>query len=287
MLGPASSLLRRQCARSTTTLRAGAAFLRRPSVPTSIARQSRSLHSVPELQNQEAYRTNGLSPLFSPQGFEVAWVQYQKQLVDGLNEMVGGTQIENVPALDTAVMTAKRPELAQTFNYASQAHNNHFFFDGLTEHQTLPSEDLLSRFILPTFGTLDNLKQELIATGMAMFGSGWVWLVLDQQRKMRILATYNAGTPYGEAYRRQEIDTNTGSSLSSSPMSQDVRGKGAPWPLPLLNVSTWPQTWMADYGLEGKQQYLENWWHAIDWSVVMQRLPQSTIGQGSRPIAFN
>lgn len=121
---------------------------------------------------------------------------------------------------------------------------------------------------------------------MAMFGSGWVWLVLDQQRKMRILATYNAGTPYGEGYRRQEIDTNTLSSLSSA-ATNFQGGKGAPWPLPLLNVSTWPQTWLVDYGLQGKQQYLENWWNAIDWRVVMQRLPQGTTLQGgSRVMSF-
>jgi len=33
--------------------------------------------------------------------------------------------------LDITVMTARQADLAATFNYASQAHNNHFFFETL------------------------------------------------------------------------------------------------------------------------------------------------------------
>lgn len=31
-------------------------------------------------------------------------------------------------------MTARQADLAATFNYASQAHNNHFFFEALVSH---------------------------------------------------------------------------------------------------------------------------------------------------------
>ena len=34
-------------------------------------------------------------------------------------------------AMDIAVMTARQPDQASIFNYASQAYNNHFFFQGL------------------------------------------------------------------------------------------------------------------------------------------------------------
>jgi hypothetical protein len=33
--------------------------------------------------------------------------------------------------MEIAVMTARQADLAATFNYASQAHNNHFFFEAL------------------------------------------------------------------------------------------------------------------------------------------------------------
>ena len=33
--------------------------------------------------------------------------------------------------MDIAVATARQPDQASIFNYASQAYNNHFFFQGL------------------------------------------------------------------------------------------------------------------------------------------------------------
>ena len=47
------------------------------------------------------------------------------------------------------------------------------------------------------------------------------------------------------------------------------------FPVPLLNVSVWPQVYMTDYGVtkEGRREYLENWWNCIDWVVVAQRYP--------------
>lgn len=42
-----------------------------------------------------------------------------------------GTTLEAQTALDIAIQSSRRPELAATFNFASQAHNNHFFFESL------------------------------------------------------------------------------------------------------------------------------------------------------------
>lgn len=129
-------------------------------------------------------------------------------------------------------------------------------------------------------------------------------------RRLRILATYNAGTPYpGAIARRQDIDTNTyaspyqhyqGSSAYPSAYSagygNDIldstlsaasnarAGLSGPmhYPIPLLNVSVWPQVYMTDYGVsaQGKRDYLENWWNCIDWVVVAQRYPGLQSGTG-------
>lgn len=45
--------------------------------------------------------------------------------------MIAETEFANKPAMDIAILTARQADLAATFNYASQAHNNHFFFEAL------------------------------------------------------------------------------------------------------------------------------------------------------------
>ena len=151
-----------------------------------------------------------------------------------------------------------------------------------------PPSDSFTAALTPTFPNFDVLKTEITATALSLFGSGNVWLVLDKQRRLRILATYNAGTPYPGAHgRRQDIDTNTLSSPSQSNSYYGAYGNdvldatiaaarsagGISWPIPLLSVSVWPQVYMKDYGvsMEGRRKYLEKWWNCIDWSVVVRR----------------
>lgn len=284
MLSPAySSLLRRSGAGAlwTALTRPTTAPLPGPAAILSAVR--RSLHQVPDLHNQEVYEQYGIDPLFSPGGFNIAWREYQGMLVDGLNELVAGTTLEEETALDIALQTSRRPELAATFNFASQAHNNHFFFESLVDHRAQPSPEPLTRAVADTFSNIDALKAELTATALSLFGSGTVWLVMDRSRRLRILATYNAGTPYPGAHgRRQDIDTNTLSgplhgyqndTLSSTMAAAKGAGGMNMYPLPVLSVSVWPQVYMTDYGVDMKRRraYLENWWKCINWDLVVER----------------
>jgi len=133
---------------------------------------------------------------------------------------------------------------------------------------------------------VEAMKTEILATAEAMFGCGWVWLVLDQGKRLRILCTYNAGTPYGEAYRRQNTDVNTGETLGTandSPQRSAVRGQGVQNILPLLNVNCWQHAWITDYGVLGKKAYLEHWWNRVDWGVVAGRMGGAMLGSIRQP----
>jgi superoxide dismutase len=130
-----------------------------------------------------------------------------------------------------------------------------------------------------TWSSPEALKTEFLTTAKKMFGNGWVWLVLDQTKYLRIVCTYNAGTPYGAAYRRQETDMNTTPDLSIRETTNAVRNSsaaGANWAVPLLNINVWEHAWVEDFGVNGKEQYLEAVWNAIDWSVVSARFASTS-----------
>lgn len=127
--------------------------------------------------------------------------------------------------LDTAIATSREPHLAATFNYASMAHNNHFFFSGLSksggtdksEHMSTQLREELEQ----SFGSLESLRRELVLTADAMFGPGFVWLVQQtdgvgaKARPFKVLTTYQAGSPYPNAHwRSQGIDMNNHGSSS-------------------------------------------------------------------------
>lgn len=124
------------------------------------------------------------------------------------------------------------------------------------------------------------MRTELLTTAASMFGNGWVWLVFDQNKNLRILCTYNAGTPYGAAHRRQDTDMNTRKTLGDNNISymtdtlrSVTQGNNSNWAVPLLNINCWEHAWLEDYGIGGKERYLEAVWDRIDWNVVASRWP--------------
>lgn len=145
----------------------------------------------------------------------------------------------------------------------------------------------------------ESLKQDFLATASAQFGPGFVWLVAQKQTGLlRILSTYNAGTPYPEAFARQQgVDMNNEPAPTSDRRSNQnlsflglsASGEGthelAPGgvPLtPLLCVNTWEHVWMMDHGINGKDEYLERWWDRVDWNAV-EDAHKAAQGYGAGP----
>lgn len=151
-----------------------------------------------------------------------------------------------------------------TFNYACQAHNNHFFFN-----QLLPNEfqedipETLRQAIENQWGSIDRFRDEFLDTAESLFGNGWVWLVLDSELQLRIVATYNAGTPYVWD-RRQTLDSNTAID------SIDFIAKKNFSLIPILNLCCWQHCYLSQYGIDGRKQYLKNWWKCINWERVYE-----------------
>lgn len=190
--------------------------------------------------------------------------------------------------------TARDPELAHIFNYASAAHNNHFFFKHLAPAEVAIPATLRTQLEL-SFGSIETLRREMVNTAAAMFGPGFVWLVLSQPRggfpTYKVLATYLAGSPYpGAHWRRQPNDmatavgpTEPGLQTARQYLEDTAYGQGnvsaaaarrkeiAPGGIdlfPVLCLNVWDHAYLRDYGVGKKLEFAERWWHFIDWEKV-------------------
>ena len=95
------------------------------------------------------------------------------------------------------VMLARDEGNIPLFNQAAQVWNHEFFFEGLSllDEDKAISGTLLD-LIRSDFRDVENLKNELIKTALSRFGSGWVWLVLENGH-LKVQSTTNAETPIG------------------------------------------------------------------------------------------
>ena len=271
---------------------------------------------MPVLKHQEAFETKGIEGFISPEGFRISWTNQQQNLINKLNELTVGTPEEEMSIQKLVLYSARRSEKAALFNHASMAHNNHFYFEGLrpdtpklangeTTESLIPKE--LRSDINLCISSVETMREEIFTTAMAMFGSGFVWVVHESgsSGNLRILTTYNAGTPYPEAHSRLPVDMNTmdtkvpsGRYLTSKDhnrrmteinnnvgsfghyskghLEKKILGPGMDemsHVVPILCVKVWEHAWLYDYsnGPRAKATYLKHWWNSIDWDTVYQR----------------
>lgn len=245
---------------------------------------------MPPLAHGEKFARDGVGQMLSPEGFDMAWTQYQGYTVQRLNELTAGRPDEGTKVKDLIIKYARNADTATLFNYASMAHNNHFMFSTLTPTPKPPPKICSGNFLTNidiAFSSFESLRETFLATAASMFGPGFTWLVKENPgQKMSILNTYLAGSPYpGAHWRKQPVDaattdfgvipnSNTGwaPSMSAGAVGKFSRGPplapgGANLDV-LMCVSTWEHAWLRDWGVAGKREYLEAWWGSIDWRVV-------------------
>lgn len=238
----------------------------------------RSLHDVPVLQKHQHYAKNGIQGLYSAKGYNSAWLEYQKYLTTNLTLKTVGTQHETRTPLHIILLTSKNGLEQSLFHYALQAHNNHLFFELLTD-KDLASSTKPSRFILERLADydiqgLEGLKDKIIETANTLTGQGWVYLVERGDKSLEIIASNNDGTPYYFG-RSLSLDLNGGVSEETydkyEALKEQSKGKKLDFTLPLLAINVWDVAFWADYGLNGRQEYLKNVVDCISWDVVNLR----------------
>ncbi|KAH0847964.1 hypothetical protein AYO21_03669 [Fonsecaea monophora] len=300
-------MITRPPARPQSLLRA---FVKQANATPSsfLKRQVRRKHTVPVWANQtkqDFFARHGVPGFLSAETYQETYVKYTQHLCDRLNELVLGTADESSSTYDLHAKCAHRSDRAHLYNLAAMVEFTRFFWEYLTENEdpAIHKPGLnTTRSIEASFGSVQNLREEMLETADAMFGNGFVWLMKGKNvGDMRILATYNAGSPYPDAAPRrddkdmatfdgrilsdqlsgrgglglpslEERNISTGNSTAGSfgdfSSSRANLYAGALDMQPILCVNVWEHQWLRDYGLLGKKWYLGAWWDRIDWQKV-------------------
>jgi Fe-Mn family superoxide dismutase len=137
---------------------------------------------------------NALEPIISANTLSFHYGKHHKAYVDKLNELVAGKPFADMPLEQIVKVTFPDPEKKAIFNNAGQTWNHTFYWNSLrAKGGGNPTGTLLSK-INATFGSLDDMKKQLVDAGLTQFGSGWAWLVSDKGT-LKIVKTANAETP--------------------------------------------------------------------------------------------
>ena len=195
------------------------------------------------------YAYDALEPHIDAETMHLHHDKHHKAYVTKLNEALAKEPsftppadvddlVKNLEAVPESIRTAVRNQ--------GGGHANHSLF-----WQTLnPDRDKLHYFentsqefvkaVTNDLGGLDKVKAEMTEQGGKLFGSGWVWLVLDGGKKLTILTLPNQDSPLTEGH------------------------------YPLFGIDVWEHAYYLKYK-NVRTDYLAAIWNVVNWDFISAR----------------
>ncbi len=140
------------------------------------------------------FAENALDPVISANTLSFHYGKHHKAYVDNLNKLIAGTPLEGQSLEKIILESAGKADKQGVFNNAAQVWNHTFFWNSLRPNGGGTPPAALAQRIERDFGSVDNLKKELLTAATTQFGSGWAWLAEDNG-KLVVLKTPNAELP--------------------------------------------------------------------------------------------
>lgn len=143
------------------------------------------------------YAADAMAPYISEQTMTLHHDKHHQAYVNNLNKFIEGTELADKPLKEIIEISAKNPEMAGIFNNGAQNLNHEIFWDSLhPASQEMAVPESLQKLIERDFGSMEKMLEEFKAAAMGQFGSGWAWLGMDSEGRLKTLKTSNADTAF-------------------------------------------------------------------------------------------
>ncbi|MBC2712228.1 MAG: superoxide dismutase [Desulfosarcina sp.] len=140
------------------------------------------------------YSQDALVPYISADTMGFHYDKHYAGYVKKANALAKGMGYAGKTVEAVIQMTAGDVSKTAIFNNAAQAWNHAYFFKCLKPGGGGAPEGILAEMIDATFGSFVDFKEVFLTAAKDQFGSGWVWLVLDEG-KLAVVTGANADTP--------------------------------------------------------------------------------------------
>ena len=187
---------------------------------------------------QLPYAADALEPVISARTIGFHHGKHLQTYVDNLNKLLPGSPYEDL-SLEEIVKQSD----GAIFNNAGQILNHNLYFTQFrpaADPVATPKESTLLFQIVKQWGTLDAFKDDFVAKGVGLFGSGWVWLAAAPDGTLAITQEPGAGNPVTHGLK------------------------------PILTFDVWEHAYYLDYQ-NRRAAHLAALWPLVDWAVVSAR----------------
>ena len=190
------------------------------------------------------YAYTSLNPVISKNTLEFHHDKHLKTYIDNFNNAMSACpELQDKPLCDILSNLENVPTASQTAvrNNGGGVYNHYFYFEALTAPNTVKMSEKMLALINENFGSMENFCAEFKTAALTQFGSGWAWLVADQNKKLSVIKT-----PYQD-----------------TPLEKSLT--------PLLTIDVWEHAYYLDYQ-NRRADYIDAFFGIVNWDVIENRL---------------
>ena len=184
------------------------------------------------------YAYSALEPFIDAKTMEIHHSKHHQAYITKVNAALEGSGLENMPIDELCANLDEIPEnIRAAVRNNGGGHANHsLFWKILSTEDSSPSSSLLEA-INNTFGDMDGFETEFSNAAATRFGSGWAWLIKNDDGSVAVTSTPNQDNPI--------MDGKT----------------------PILGLDVWEHAYYLNYQ-NRRPDYIAAFFKIINWSVV-------------------
>ena len=184
------------------------------------------------------YAYDALEPFIDAKTMEIHHSKHHQAYITKVNAALEGSGLENMPIDELCANLDEIPEnIRAAVRNNGGGHANHsLFWKILSTEDSSPSSPLLEA-INNTFGDMKGFETEFSNAAATRFGSGWAWLIKNDDGSVAVTSTPNQDNPI--------MDGKT----------------------PILGLDVWEHAYYLNYQ-NRRPDYIAAFFKIINWSVV-------------------
>jgi Fe-Mn family superoxide dismutase len=197
-------------------------------------------YSLPQLP----YSYDALEPYIDKMTMEIHHTKHHQAYIDNLN-----SALEKYPEfhnLELEEILRNLNQLPEEIRIAVRnnggGHYNHsLFWEIMKPNGGGEPKGKLKEEIEKNFGSFEEFKKIFSETAIKHFGSGWAWLVITSDKKLKVYSMLNQDNPL---------------------MNGDI---------PIMGLDVWEHAYYLKYQ-NRRAEYVEAWWHVVNWDKIEENL---------------
>lgn len=203
-------------------------------------------HISPTGYTQSAlpYSYKALEPVIDAATMEIHHTKHAAAYAKALDE---ATKAEGVNTSQTTLenLLGKVSKYSTKMRNNAGGHYNHeLFWNCMTPDSAKKPSGKIADAINLTFGSFDNFKTQFGDAAKSRFGSGWAWLILTNDKKLKLTSTPN----------------------QDNPLMDVAEAKG----YPIIGLDVWEHAYYLRYQNK-RPDYITNWWNVVNWNWIQMR----------------